>query len=91
VWPLMPWPLTDELGIVPSLRDSPHNPILPGTTVPGYRLFRPCGTASVAVSNPLAQPERIAMRPDNSTAGAECPLVGSKDKGRDCSRPLWFD
>jgi hypothetical protein len=30
------------------------NLTLPGTTVPGYRLFRPCGTASVAVSNPLA-------------------------------------
>jgi hypothetical protein len=28
---------------VPSLRDSPLNPYLPGTSVPGYRLFRPYG------------------------------------------------
>jgi hypothetical protein len=31
---------------VPSLRDSPHKLILPGTDVPGYRLFRPRSTSS---------------------------------------------
>jgi hypothetical protein len=35
-----------QLSIVPSLRDSSHRLILPGTPVPGYRLFRPYGTAS---------------------------------------------
>jgi hypothetical protein len=39
------------------------NLILPGTDVPGYRLLRPYGTVSVAVLNPLAQPERIAPPP----------------------------
>ena len=32
------------LRIVPSLRDSIINLSLPGTPVPGYRLYRPCGT-----------------------------------------------
>src|SRR6201986_2319338 len=31
-------------SFVPSLRDSSHGIIRPGTPVPGYRLFRPCGT-----------------------------------------------
>jgi hypothetical protein len=35
-------------GIVPSLRDSTHEPTLPGTAVPGYRLCRPYGTVFVA-------------------------------------------
>ncbi|HET6217957.1 MAG TPA: hypothetical protein VFE27_13120, partial [Acidobacteriaceae bacterium] len=33
------------LRIVSSLRDSYINLSLPGTPVPGYRLYRPCGTA----------------------------------------------
>jgi hypothetical protein len=35
------------LPIVPSLRDSIVKLILPGTPVPGYRLFRPFGTDCV--------------------------------------------
>jgi hypothetical protein len=38
------WLLTYELGIVSSLRDSFLNLMLPGTPVPGSRLFRPFGT-----------------------------------------------
>jgi hypothetical protein len=34
------------------------NLILPGTDVPGYRLFRTYGTVSVAVLNPLVRPFR---------------------------------
>ena len=37
-----------------SLRDSYINLSLPGTPVPGYRLYRPCGTA--------AAPLRYAFR-----------------------------
>src|SRR6201996_4012190 len=37
-------------SFVPSLRDSSHGIIRPGTPVPGYRLFRPCGTGFVGVS-----------------------------------------
>jgi hypothetical protein len=36
--------LTCQLGSVPSLRDSPHTLSIPGTSVPGYRLYRPYGT-----------------------------------------------
>ena len=32
-------------AIVSSLRDSYINLSLPGTPVPGYRLYHPCGTA----------------------------------------------
>jgi hypothetical protein len=38
------WSLTCQLGSVLSLRDSSHTLSLPGTSVPGYRLFRPSGT-----------------------------------------------
>src|ERR1700753_7754 len=38
-------------SFVPSLRDSSHDLIRPGTPVPGYRLFRPCGTGFVRVSS----------------------------------------
>ena len=51
------------------------NFILPGTDVPGYRLCRPCGTTSVAVLNPLAQPERIALRPHNSMRVRDVPCL----------------
>src|ERR1700760_4171627 len=36
-------------SFVPSLRDSSHGIIRPGAPVPGYRLFRPCGTGFVGV------------------------------------------
>src|ERR1700760_555762 len=38
-------------SFVPSLRNSSHDLIRPGTPVPGYRLFRPCGTGFVRVSS----------------------------------------
>ena len=40
--------------------------ILPGTAVPGYRLFRPCGTVSVAASIQAfkAQPISVRVRSD---------------------------
>jgi hypothetical protein len=38
--------------VVPSLRDSPHWPCLPGTPVPGYRLCRPCGTRVIDLGYP---------------------------------------
>jgi hypothetical protein len=41
-----PAALMVEVRFVPSLRDSPQTFSLPGTHVPGYRLFRPYGTAS---------------------------------------------
>jgi len=44
--------VADGVRFVPSLRDSPRTPSLPGTSVPGYRLFRPYGTASFARSGP---------------------------------------
>ena len=34
----------------------PMSLILPGTAVPGYRLFRPCGTVSVAASIQALKP-----------------------------------
>jgi hypothetical protein len=37
-----------------SLRDSLHILSLPGTDVPGYRLFRPSGTASLRPVNNAA-------------------------------------
>jgi hypothetical protein len=39
--------LRRTLRITPSIRDSYMNLILPGTPVPGYRLYRPYGTDGV--------------------------------------------
>jgi len=44
--------LACELSNVPSLRDSFITLILPGTTVPGYRLFRPFGTRFITLILP---------------------------------------
>ena len=41
-----PAALMVEVRFVPSLRDSPQTFSLPGTHVPGYRLFRPRSTSS---------------------------------------------
>jgi hypothetical protein len=51
-------------GIVPSLRDSAHEPTLPGTAVPGYRLFRPYGTVFVA-----AIEGRVYRKSEHATQG----------------------
>jgi hypothetical protein len=48
-----------KLGYVPSLRDSPPKPHLPGTVVPGYRLFRPYGTGSMRLGQAL-RPSKYA-------------------------------
>ena len=56
-----------------SLRDSLINLMLPGTDVPGYRLFRPCGTGFVAVSkvpsNRQRAPGKEAVGVDSSHQG----------------------
>jgi hypothetical protein len=51
-----------EVRFVPSLRDSPQTFSLPGTHVPGYRLFRPYGTASLLASNPLRTFQQAAEK-----------------------------
>jgi hypothetical protein len=54
-------------GIVPSLRDSCRMLRLPGTDVPGYRLYRPYGTAAslckknISKAGPL-KPQISALR-----------------------------
>jgi hypothetical protein len=49
------------------------NLILPGTDVPGSRLFRPCGTGFVAVSKSLRTsqqtPEKTLLQVDRSSQG----------------------
>jgi hypothetical protein len=60
------------LSIMPSLRDSPHSRILPGTSVPGSRLCRPVGTRLIPGSYPTlpcraldcAVPSGLASFPD---------------------------
>jgi hypothetical protein len=42
------------------------DPILPGTPVPGYRLFRPCGTDVVAVSKSLRTSQQARKDADYS-------------------------
>jgi hypothetical protein len=47
---------------VSSLRDSPLNLSLPGTAVPGYRLFRPSGTASLQTLKPILKITRTRAK-----------------------------
>ena len=54
-----PAALMPKVRFVPSLRDSPQTLGLPGTDVPGYRLFRPYGTASLLASKLLQTSGRL--------------------------------
>src|SRR5271165_5913411 len=50
-------------GHVSSLRDSPYLPILPGTDVPGYRLFRPYGTGLLRLIEQTRRSPKQRRRP----------------------------
>jgi hypothetical protein len=62
---------------VSSLRDSRHKPSLPGTDVPGYRLFRPCGTALLRPVNDTAIAAFLSLheKPEMGSSGAKKPVA----------------
>jgi hypothetical protein len=72
-------------GIVPSLRDSCRMLRLPGTDVPGYRLYRPYGTAAslckknISKAGPL-KPQISPLRCASveMTKGSAVPFIDSR-------------
>jgi hypothetical protein len=57
-------------------RDSSHEPYLPGTNVPGYRLFRPYGTVFVAAIKGY-----VCRKSEHVTQGRR-----GADKSRGCEK-----